>query len=237
VQLAHDALEADDVRHFAVSAARREGAGGGRRAPTRALHGRGVLRADRARVAGQPGAADVRDAETAANEDFDAYDVFLLLNVRAMPAPKIQELAERVRQGRGCFLSLGDQVDADAYNDLFGELLPRKLHLVKTAAHRGQEDAARKAARLAQVMFEHPAFSVFTGEGREGMLEARTYQYFLLAPGDASQVSTLASYDDGRRRCSRRGAARGGWSSTPRRWTAPGPTGPSAPASCRRSSG
>jgi len=198
VQLAHDALEADDVRHFAVKVPRDvkalvvDGAPNPVRFMDEAFFVQTALESP-----GSPVRPTLRDAETAANEDFDAYDVFLLLNVRAMPAPKIQELAERVRQGAGLFLSLGDQVDADAYNDLFGELLPRKLHLVKPAAHRGQEDAARKAARLAQVMFEHPAFSVFTGEGREGMLEARTYQYFLLAPGDASQVSTLASYDDG----------------------------------------
>jgi hypothetical protein len=75
-------------------------------------------------------------------------------------------------------------------------VLPRKLHLLKTAADR-REEGDRKAARLAQVQFEHPALSVFTGEAREGMLSSRFFRYFLLAPGDASQVTQLATFDDG----------------------------------------
>lgn len=198
VQLAHDALPADDARHFAVRVPKDvkalvvDGSPNPVRFMDEAFFVQTALESP-----GSPVRPTLRDAETAADESFEGYDVFLLLNVRSLPPPKVKELAERVRRGAGLFLSLGDQVDADATNDLFGDLLPRRLHLVKTAASRGQEDAAQKAARLAQVMFEHPAFSVFTGEGREGMLAARTYQYFLLAPGDASQVTTLASYDDG----------------------------------------
>lgn len=198
LEIAHDALEADDVRHFAVRVPRdvRALVVDGEPNPVRFLDEAFFVETALSSP-GSPAHPTLRDAETAANESFADYDVFLLLNVRALPPAKAQELRERVEQGAGLFLSLGEQVDADAYNELFGDLLPRKLHLPKTAADRKQDDADRKAARLDHVMFDHPAFSVFTGEGREGILAARTYKYFLLAPGDASQVTTLATYDDG----------------------------------------
>ncbi|MBI5548861.1 MAG: BatA domain-containing protein [Deltaproteobacteria bacterium] len=198
MELGHDSLEADDVRHFALRVPRDIKAlvVDGEPNPVRFLDEAFFVETALGSP-GSPARPTVRDAEAAAQEDFAEYDVFLLLNVRELPAAKVLQLRERVLQGAGLLVSLGDQVDGEAYNALFGDLLVRPLHLVKTAADRKEEGAEKRAARLAHVAFDHPAFSVFTGEGREGMLAARTYRYFLLAPGDASQVTTLASYDDG----------------------------------------
>lgn len=198
MELARDALDADDVRHFALRVPRdvRALVVDGEPNPVRFLDEAFFVEAALSSP-GSPVRPTVRDAETAAGESFADYDVFLLLNVRELPAAKVQELRERVHAGAGLFVSLGPQVDGDAYNALFGDLLPRPLHLVKTAADRAEENPDRKPARLDHVDFEHPALSVFDGEAREGMLSARTFRYFLLSPGDATQVTTLASYDDG----------------------------------------
>lgn len=197
VSIASDALRADDARHFSLRVPRDvtalvvNGAPNAVRFLDEAFFVEAALTAQ-----GSPVRPTLRDAETAEAEKLASYDLVLLLNVRSLSAAKIAELSEHVDKGGGLFVSLGDQVDADAYNEAFGALLPRKLRLVKTAADRKEENAEERAARLAQVAFEHPAFSVFTGEAREGMLAARNYRYFLLEPG-AGDSAVLASFDDG----------------------------------------
>jgi hypothetical protein len=198
VELTEDSLKADDTRFWVTRVPQEVKAlvVNGSPHPVRFMDEAFFVEAALT-APGSPVRPTLRDAESAAEERFADYDLFLLLNARSLPKAKVHELAGKVERGGGLFLSLGDQVDPDVYNDLFGELLPRKLHLVKTAAERREEGSERKASRLSQVAFDHPALSVFAGEAREGLLAARTYKYFLLAPGDASQVKLLASYDDG----------------------------------------
>src|SRR5207302_11217039 len=79
-------------------------------------------------------APTVLDAEAAVNASLEGYDVVLLLDVIAPPKAFTEKLRSLVaHRGVGVFVSLGDHVDPDAYNEAFGDLLPRPLHLVKTA--------------------------------------------------------------------------------------------------------
>ncbi|MFN2548766.1 MAG: BatA and WFA domain-containing protein [Myxococcales bacterium] len=138
------------------------------------------------------------DSDAAANASVDGYDVVLLLNV---PAPH-KAFAEKLRsavvhRGMGLFVALGDHVDPDAYNDAFGDLLPRPLHLIKTAAEPGAQGAEEHAARFGVVEWSHPLFRVFGPAEREGLESARTFRYALLKPDPLAQSHTLASYDDG----------------------------------------
>src|SRR5207253_1912248 len=72
--------------------------------------------------------AQTLDADAAANTPLDGYDVLLLLNVAAPPKAFADKLRQAVIQrGLGVFIALGDHVDADAYNEVFGEVLPRTL--------------------------------------------------------------------------------------------------------------
>jgi hypothetical protein len=141
-----------------------------------------------------------RDTEAAFRESFDGYDLIFLLNVRAPDAPTAAKLVEFVKRGGGLFISMGDEVDPDAYNQRLGELLPRTLRLVKTSALPSDPDAESKASRFGQVSFDHPLFALFTGRAREGLMSARFYRYMLLESDerggkDSSQV--LATYEDG----------------------------------------
>jgi hypothetical protein len=122
--------------------------------------------------------------------------VVLLLNVAA-PAKAFSEKLRQaaVQRGIGIFIALGDHVDPDAYNDSFGDLLPRPLHLIKTAAEPGGQGAEEHAARFGVVEWIHPLFRVFGPAEREGLETARTFRYALLKP--EGQAHTLASYDDG----------------------------------------
>ncbi len=198
VEIAGDALTADDVRHFALKVPKdvRALVVDGAPHPVRFLDEAFFVEAA-LESPGSPVRPTLRDAETAVNERFADFDLVLLLNVRTLPAAKVDELDQLVKNGGGLFISMGDQVDPDLYNESLKALLPRKLHLPKTAADRKEEGAEQKAARLAQVAFDHPAFAVFTGEAREAMLSARTYRYFLLEPSGQVPVTTLASFDDG----------------------------------------
>ena len=138
------------------------------------------------------------DADAAAGAVLDGYDVVLLLNVPAPPRAFAEKLRTAVvHRGMGLFIALGDHVDPDGYNESFGDLLPRPLHLIKTAAEPGAQGAEEHAARFGVVEWAHPLFRVFGPAEREGLESARTFRYALLKPDPSAQAHTLASYDDG----------------------------------------
>jgi hypothetical protein len=138
------------------------------------------------------------DAEAFARQDLAGFDVVFLLNVRAA-AVKADELARFVEQGGGLFIAVGDQVEPEDWTRQLGALLPMPLHVVKTAAERGA--AGARAARFADVAWDHPALSIFTGEAREGLLGVRTFRYVLAKPRGSAQpdgeAKVLVTFDDG----------------------------------------
>jgi hypothetical protein len=148
---------------------------------------------------GSPVRAVVRDTEAAFRETFSNYDVIFLLNVEAPKADVAEKLKQFVKDGHGLFISMGDRVDPEAWNQALGTLLPRRLKLYKTAVEPGAQDVGSRAARLSSVAAEHPVLSPFTGRAREGLMSARFSRYMLLEPevagAESSQV--LASLDDG----------------------------------------
>ncbi len=149
---------------------------------------------------GSPVQEVVRDAEAGFREDLSGYDVVMLLNAPPPPAEFAAKLSEFLEAGGGLFISAGDQVEPDAYNQRLGKLLPRAFRVVRTAASRDEPDAESKAARLSQIDAEHPVFALFTGQAREGLMSARFYKYLLLESAAASGQSSskiLATYEDG----------------------------------------
>ena len=140
----------------------------------------------------------VIDGESIGKARFADYDVVFLLNVRSVGS-KAAELREFVEKGGGLFLAMGDEVDPDRYDAELGPLLPRPLHVVKTAAERGAPGAGARAARFADVDWSHPALQIFTGAAREGFEGVRTWKYMLLKPVERKGAGerVLVSYDDG----------------------------------------
>lgn len=146
-------------------------------------------------AAGSPVRAVTRDAEAGWREDFQAYDVVLLLNVEAPPVEVAARLNAFVESGGGLFLSAGDRVEPEAWNAALGAVLPRKLRVVKTAVEPGAPDATARAAKLSQVALAHPVLAPFSGRAREGLMSARFFRYALLEGEAAGEI--LASLDDG----------------------------------------
>ena len=138
----------------------------------------------------------VLDADAAQNAVLDGYDVVMLLDVIAPPKPFVERLRALVaRKGVGLFISLGDHAEADAYDEAFGDLLPRPLHVIKTAGD--PVSAPDAAARFGLVEWQHPLFRIFSAQDREGLLAARTFKYALLKPDPSGSSRALLSYDDG----------------------------------------
>ena len=139
----------------------------------------------------------VVDAEGFAKARLSDFDVVMLLDLRA-PGPKAAELSAFVEGGGGLFVAMGDDVDPDRWDAEVAGLLPAPLHVVKTAAERGTPGAEGKAARLAEIDWDHPALRVFTGQAREGLESVRAWRYMLLKPGAKDGgARVLARYDDG----------------------------------------
>lgn len=204
VALAADALVEDDRRAFVVNVPKELKALVINGSPNPVRYRDESFFVDAALDApGSPVRETLRDMDAGLKENFDAFDIILLLNMPAPSPEDAQRLAAFVQHGGGLFISVGDHVDPEAYNQRLGELLPRPLRLVKTSAGRDEPDAETKAARLAQVAQEHPVFAPFTGRAREGLMSARFYRYMLLEaePAGAKAKSTgsevLATYEDG----------------------------------------
>lgn len=112
----------------------------------------------------------------------DEFDVVVLANVRAMSGERVSRIAAWVKGGGGLLLTVGDNVDSDAYNQSMLPLLPQRLKdpIEVTYGSRGSERAER-ALRLAKWESEHPAFSVFTRDA-PGLRDARFHTIILLGP-------------------------------------------------------
>jgi hypothetical protein len=201
VSLAPDALAEDDKRAFVLPVPRALKALVVNGAPHATRYRDEAFFVDAALTApGSPVEVATRDAEVGLREDFSTYDLVLLLNVAAPGADDAKRLADFVENGGGLFISMGDRVNTEEYNERLSSVLPRPLRLVRTSAEREDPEADTKTARLAKVAVEHVLFSPFTGRAEEGLIGARFFKYMLLeadnprSPG-ASQV--LATYEDG----------------------------------------
>jgi Aerotolerance regulator N-terminal len=198
-------LDEDDAREFAVPVPRDlrvlavDGAPASIRSRDEAWFVETALAAARTAGRVQLTTVDVGGAET---RPFEELDVILLLNVAAPKRQLAEKLRAFVQKGGGLFIALGDHAEPDADNEALAGLLPRPLHLIKTAGggtgESGLEEAANApAARFGLVDWQHPIFRVFGAEGREGLASARTFRYALLKAEGRPEARTLASFDDG----------------------------------------
>lgn len=194
VRLSPDALPEDDERTFVAHVPRdlRVLVANGAPSPVRyrdeAFFVETALRSGGA----SPIEARTVDADHLARQPLDPFDALLLLNVRAPDRALAERIADFVRGGGGLFFALGDQVDADAYNEVFGDLLPLPLHVPKTVGKEGSEEGG---ALFSTFDFDHPILGIFSGPALEGLSTVRTRRYFLLRPGEGARV--LATFDDG----------------------------------------
>lgn len=125
----------------------------------------------------------------------DQVDLVFLCNAKAPDGERAAALEKFVAAGGGLFLSMGDNVDSDAWNAALGDLLPQPLAGVRTvgavanARDDGEARAGGDGERLARFDRRHPVLAPFTGAAgetargpAEALREARVQRFALLKP-------------------------------------------------------
>ena len=136
--------------------------------------------AERVRKRGAAGLADI--------------DVLVLANVRA-PDPDVAEaILERVREGMGLMISVGDRVDPTAYNRVLGPALPLIMRgTVDVGTAPGRTEA--RVEGVAPADLSHP---VFTGlDGDVGLSGATARRVMLLEPDPRRGARIALSFTSG----------------------------------------
>jgi len=131
------------------------------------------------------------------------YGSIFMANVARPSADVAGALVRYVETGGGLFISVGDKVDADAWNQQLGRILPQPLGLKRTASARpgsgaeGETVDLRPAERLAPFDRRHPLLAGFPPRG-DGLSSARFFQFMLLAPApDLPSRSVVLRYENG----------------------------------------
>jgi hypothetical protein len=137
------------------------------------------------------------------SQDLSAFGAIFLANVNR-PTPAVAAaLIHYVEAGGGLFISLGDRIDAEAWNQELQTILPQPLGLKRTAAAlptahpEGETVDLRPAERLAPIDRRHPLLSAFPAQG-DGLSSARFFQFMLLSPlPDAPGRRVVLRYESG----------------------------------------
>jgi len=147
----------------------------------------------------------VINADELGREPLETVDVIFAANLKAPDADTAARLGGFVAGGGGLFLSVGDNVDCDAWNERLGDLLPQPLSTVRTvgatlatrqdgeAVPGGVAPPADSGERIARLDRQHPLLTPFAAEaagepagasrGPLGALrQTRVSRYVLLRP-------------------------------------------------------
>jgi hypothetical protein len=112
-------------------------------------------------------------------EKLDNFSVIFLCNVGNVSTSLKEKLTSFVRNGGGVVFSLGDNVNTEEYNSIFGDLLPARLGEVKEKP---------KGELVGVQDFAHPILKVFA-QGKEGDLtRASFYRYFTTQINSSAKV-------------------------------------------------
>jgi hypothetical protein len=131
------------------------------------------------------------------------YAAVFVANVAKPSEELAQALTRYVQGGGGLFISVGDRVDVDSWNQRCKALLPQPLGLKRTAAAapggapEGETVDLRPAERLAPLDRRHPLLASFPAKG-DGLASARFFQFMLLEPvPDAPGRAVVLRYENG----------------------------------------
>jgi hypothetical protein len=122
-----------------------------------------------------------------ANRELAAFGAVFMANVARPNATVAAAITRYVEGGGGLFISVGDRVDVDTWNQTLKAVLPQPLGLKRSAAAppgarpEGETVDLRPAERLAPIDRRHPLLAAFPARG-EGLASARFFQFLLLAP-------------------------------------------------------
>ncbi len=125
---------------------------------------------------------------------FREVDVLVLANLRAPPPDVAPAIVEQVRAGMGLWVTVGDRVQAEAYNSRLGELLPLRMReAVRVGTAPGRTEA--RAEGMAPADLSHPAFRRLRGD--LGLTGTRAQRVMLLEPDPEREHEIALSFTSG----------------------------------------
>ena len=126
------------------------------------------------------------------------YDAIFLCNVKPLEPKRVSELEEWVKKGGGLLISLGENVDPDAYDAAMAPLLAQELRTVHQFALGPKAPDAGRAERIGRFEPTHPIFSIFSAKS-PGLREAAFWKAVLVGPSEkmGGERTTLARFAGG----------------------------------------
>src|SRR5262245_48761522 len=138
-----------------------------------------------------------RSRGTARFLDLDEFDVVVLANVAALPAIRVNALADWVRAGGGILVAPGDRVDPAAYDHTMLPLLPQSLRdPIDTTWGAPPEERDSRALHLVKWEADHPIFTPFSKSAPE-LADAKFFEISLLGPTTSADRKVLARFTNG----------------------------------------
>ena len=120
-------------------------------------------------------------------------DVLVLANVAQLSSNDAERVAAYVAAGGGLIVTVGDNIDADVYEQrLGGEIDLMPCNFVRPV---GDAFDRQQFRVLATVKYEHPIFAPFKEPNHGDFGKARFYRIFQAVP--TANATVIASYDDG----------------------------------------
>lgn len=119
-----------------------------------------------------------------AQADLRNYQVIILANCRILDKAEADRIKNFVSAGGGLLIALGNNTDAERYNQLLGDLLPREIRELKVSFAGAEANAELKPLHLDTSFIgdpdRHPILSPFASAKGADPSVANFYKHFLL---------------------------------------------------------
>jgi hypothetical protein len=120
--------------------------------------------------------------------DLSTFDCVFLCNVGRISQDEAGVLARYILRGGGLVIFLGDQVQAESYNQLLLDRAESRILPARLGAA-----AATGSHNFAEPDYRHPIVSPFRGHETSGLLTTPVWKYVRLAPSQQAKVALAFS--------------------------------------------
>jgi hypothetical protein len=155
-----------------------------------------ALTASRAGAGGGRIAVSVTVPEKLDASSLVDVDVLVLANVARLDPAAAAAVVSHVEAGAGLFVTMGDQVDVDAWNRDLGRVLPAVLRGTKGQALLDDASVA-EVLGLTRFKSDHPVLRAFASSGTDaipGLSRVRTTTTMLVEPDSSAPREVLARF-------------------------------------------
>jgi hypothetical protein len=131
-----------------------------------------------------------------ANTELELYDAVVICDVALFTDHERDLLKGYVKRGGGLILSLGEQVDANNYNQTLFQTGSGLMN-VKLLNRRGDARRKSKIFEFDPLKYQHPVVEIFKGNPDAGLETTQIYEYFETEIPPDSQTRLALNFDTG----------------------------------------